>query len=76
MYKYLESVKDCNCLVISNICNATSEKGFVNEMVKHLIMMVGFQRPSLLIKKVFRLMIESFEIALRSRLKIQRFELG
>ena len=76
MYKYLESVKDCNCLVISNICNATSEKGFVNEMVKHLIMMVGFQRPSLLIKKVFSLMMESIAIASQTRLKMQRFELG
>ena len=78
MYKYLEFLKDFNCLLISSnlISRATSEKGFVNEMGRLLIMMVGFQQPSLRIKKGFSLMMESIAKALQTRLKMQRFELG
>ena len=50
-----------------------SEKCFVNEMVKRL--MVGFQQPSQGIKQVFSLMMTSRQL-LESRLKMQRFELG
>ena len=51
-----------------------SEKCFVNEMVK--LLMVLYQWPSRRIKEVFSLMVESVATALQNWLKVQRFELG
>ena len=50
-----------------------SEKCFVNEMVKRL--MAGFQQPSLRIKQVFSLMMESVATALQSRQKCKDLNL-
>ena len=75
--KDLESRKQCSCLEISSCLvsrgyNDASEKSFVNEMVK--LLMIGFQQPSQGIKEVFSLMMESAAITLQSRLRMQRFE--
>ena len=62
--KGLESLKQCNCLVILSY-NAMSEKCFVNDMVK--LLMVGFQQPSQ--------MMESVATALQSRQKCKDLNL-